>query len=82
VLVDFYATWCGPCKALAPKLEEVAQESPQAKVIKVNIDDSPELADRYGVKSVPTLIVFRDGQVAAKQRGAVSKARLKTMLEM
>ena len=62
VLVDFYADWCGPCKALAPTLEQVAAENPQARVVKVNIDDSPELAARYGVKSVPRLLVFKDGR--------------------
>lgn len=81
VLVDFYATWCGPCKVLAPTLDEVASETPQARVVKVNIDDSPELAARYGVKSVPSLMVFRDGQVVAKQQGVVSKTQLTAMLD-
>ena len=82
VLVDFYASWCGPCKRLAPALEEVATESPQAKVVKVNVDDNPELAARYGVKSVPSLMVFKGGQVVAKQQGFVGKSRLKTMLTL
>ena len=82
VLVDFYATWCGPCKALAPRLEEVAAESPRARIVKVDIDDSPELAARYGVDSVPTLLVFKDGQLVAKQSGVASKARLKAMLDL
>jgi len=82
VLVDFYATWCGPCKALAPTLEEVAVENPQAKVCKVDIDESPELAARYGVKSIPSLMVFKDGQVVARQNGLPSKNRLKTMLDL
>jgi thioredoxin 1 len=82
VLVDFYAGWCGPCKKLAPALQELAEESPQAKVVKVNIDDSPELATRYGVKSIPSLMVFKDGQVVAKQQGVVGKARLKAMLDL
>jgi thioredoxin 1 len=82
VLVDFYASWCGPCKKLAPTLDEVAAESPRARVVKVNIDDSPAIAARYGVQSVPSLIVFKDGQVVARQTGAVSKNRLKGMLDL
>jgi thioredoxin 1 len=80
VLVDFYADWCGPCKALAPTLEQVAKENPQARVVKVNIDDSPELAARYGVRSVPRLMVFKNGQIAAQQNGVAGKTRLNAML--
>ncbi len=82
VLVDFYARWCGPCRALGPTLEQVAAESPRAKVVKIDIDDSPELAARYGVKSIPNLIVFKDGRVVAREKGVVSKARLKAMLDL
>lgn len=81
VLVDFYAEWCGPCKSLAPTLDELAAESPQAKVVKVDIGDNPALAARYGVRSVPTLLVFRDGQIASRHTGGASKARLRSMLE-
>jgi thioredoxin 1 len=81
VLVDFYAEWCGPCKSLAPTLDELAAESPQAKIVKVDIGDNPALAARYGVRSVPTLLVFRDGQVASRHTGGASKARLRSMLE-
>jgi len=82
VLVDFYASWCGPCKALAPTLEELAGENPDARIVKVDIDAAPDLAARYGVRSVPSLLVFKDGQITAKQTGATSKARLQAMLQM
>jgi len=80
VLVDFYAIWCGPCKRLAPTLEELAAESPGIKVVKVDVDDSSELAERYEIHSMPCLIVFKNGQVVARQKGVVSKARLKSLL--
>lgn len=82
VLVDFYADWCGPCRALAPTLEQVAQELPNARVVKVNVDDNPELAQRYGVSSIPTLLVFRKGEIAAEMVGLASKSRLKSLLTM
>jgi thioredoxin 1 len=82
VLVDFYASWCGPCKMLAPTLDELAAESPNAKIVKVNIDDSPELANRYGVASVPRLIAFKNGQVVAQHSGIANKSRLKAMLDL
>jgi thioredoxin 1 len=82
VLVDFYADWCGPCRQLAPVLGEMAREIDTAKIVKVNVDESPNLADRYRIDVVPTLIVFRDGQVVAKQTGSVGKDRLKAMLDL
>jgi thioredoxin len=80
VLVDFYADWCSPCRALAPTLEQLARELPDAKIVKVNVDDSPKLADRYGVDSIPRLLVFKDGQVTAGHVGLASKAQLRAML--
>ncbi len=80
VLVDFYADWCGPCKALGPTLDQVAAENPQARVVKVNIDHSPDLAARYGVKSIPRLMVFKGGQIAANRTGSASKSALTAML--
>jgi thioredoxin 1 len=82
VLVNFYADWCGPCRRLAPVLEEVARDTPAAKIVRVNADQNRALAARYGVSSLPTLIVFKDGRVIAKQTGVVSKNRLKAMLDL
>lgn len=81
VLVDFFATWCGPCKMMAPVVDEVANEvSPSAAVYKIDIDANPDIAQKYGVMSIPTFIVFKDGQPAAKQLGAIPKERLMDML--
>jgi thioredoxin 1 len=77
VLVDFYATWCGPCKKLATTLEQVAAENTQVMVVKVDVDDNPKLAARYGVKSLPTLMIFQDGQMVAKQQGLSLRNGLK-----
>jgi thioredoxin 1 len=80
VLVDFYADWCGPCRALGPVLEEFARETPNAKVVKVNVDESPELAGRYHVQSIPCLLVFRGSQVTAEHTGLANKAALGKLL--
>jgi thioredoxin 1 len=79
-LVDFYADWCGPCRALSPTLDELARETPDAKIVKVNVDENPELAARYDVTSIPSLAVFKDGQVTARHLGLASKAQLKALL--
>jgi len=73
VLVDFYADWCGPCKMLTPVIDEIAAEHPEVKVVKLNVDNAPEIASRYGVMSIPTLIVFKNGQVANQSVGYTGK---------
>ena len=72
-LVDFYADWCGPCKMLAPVLEEVAQELPTVTFAKVDVDQDPSLAGRYGIQSIPHLILFKDGQAVDQISGFVGK---------
>ena len=76
VLVDFWAEWCGPCKMIAPILEEIAAEEDNIKIAKVNVDDSPDLARRYEIMSIPALIVFENGEPAKKLIGAKPKGAL------
>jgi len=77
VVVDFWAEWCGPCKMIAPALEEIAQEMKgQVKIVKLNIDENPELATEFGVRSIPTLMVFKNGEVASNMVGAAPKSKL------
>nr|WP_298573028.1 thioredoxin [uncultured Mogibacterium sp.] len=73
VLVDFWASWCGPCKMLSPVIEEIAEERSDIKVGKVNIDEHPELAQKYGVMSIPTVLLLKDGEEVNKSVGAVPK---------
>ncbi len=82
VLVDFWAEWCSPCRMLSPTVDQIAEEY-QGRVIvgKVNIDEEPELATRFGVMSIPTLIVFKDGSVARKSVGVVPKEKIAAMLD-
>ena len=80
VLVDFYADWCGPCKMMAPVVEELAGEEPGVKVCKINIDDEMTIAQRYGVMSIPTFIAFKNGEVAGKQVGAIPKSKLQELV--
>ena len=81
VLIDFYADWCGPCRMLAPIIEELAAEYPQYVIAKINGDNEPELASRFGVFSIPTLVVLQNGQVVDQAVGAQPKARILAMLE-
>lgn len=78
VIVDFWAEWCGPCKTIAPVLEELAQEfGDQIKIVKMNVDENPQTPMTYGIRGIPTLIMFKDGQVADQQVGAHPKTVLK-----
>ena len=77
VVVDFWAEWCGPCRMIAPALEEIAGEMKgKVKVAKLNIDENPDVATQYGVQSIPTLLLFKDGKVASKKVGAAPKGEL------
>jgi len=82
VLVDFWASWCGPCQMVGPVVEEVAGEVTDAKICKVNVDEQPELARQFRVMSIPTLMVFKDGQAVKREVGAKSKAELLDMLNV
>jgi len=82
VLVEYWAEWCGPCKMMAPLLDETARlYDGQIRVAKVNVDEEPALARRYNVRSIPTMMIFRDGQPAATQVGAVNRSRLEDFIE-
>ena len=76
VLVDFWAPWCGPCKMMSPVLEEIASSQTAVKICKVNVDDNPELAEKYGIMSIPNFILFKNGKVEKQQIGATSKEAL------
>lgn len=81
VLVDFFADWCGPCKMLSPVIDEIAEEQTELKVCKVNVDDEPELASRYGVMSIPTLVVIRNGKEVNKSVGVISKEEILALVK-
>ncbi len=82
VVVDFWAEWCGPCKQLSPVLDEVASDlAGKVKIVKVNIEDAPEAPSKYGVRGVPTLIIFKNGEVVGSRAGGMPKAQLQEWIE-
>ncbi|MBS6005819.1 MAG: thioredoxin [Clostridium baratii] len=81
VLVDFFATWCGPCKMIAPIIDELEAEVGDVKFVKVDVDESPEVATRYGIQSIPTLKVFKDGENVDTVVGFLPKEQIKALIE-
>ena len=81
VLLDFFAEWCGPCRMVSPIVDEIAEENPQYFVGKINVDNEPELAQAFGVTTIPTLVVMKNGQIVNQSSGARPKAQILAMLE-
>ena len=81
VLLDFYADWCGPCRMVSPLIDQIAEENPQYLVGKINVDKEPELAQAFGVASIPTLVVLKNGEVAGRSVGTRPKMQILAMLE-
>lgn len=81
VLLDFYADWCGPCRMVSPLVDEIAAENPQYLVGKINVDQEPELAQEFGVASIPTLVVMKNGKIVQQSAGARPKPQILSMLE-
>ena len=80
VLVDFWATWCGPCRMLSPIVDEVASEHPDVEVGKINVDEQPELAQQFGIMSIPTLLVFKNGEKVQESVGLIPKEKVEALL--
>ena len=81
VLLDFYAEWCGPCRMVSPLVDQIAEENPQYLVAKINVDNEPELAEQFGVSSIPMLVVMKEGKIVNKSVGARPKPQILAMLE-
>ena len=83
VVVDFWAEWCGPCRMIAPALEEIAAGAlnGKVKIVKLNVDENPKTAAKYGIQSIPTLMIFKDGQMASRQIGALPKQKLEDWIK-
>lgn len=81
VLIDFYAEWCGPCRMVSPLVDEIAEENSDYQICKVDVDEAPELAQKFGVMSIPTLVVWKDGKVVTQNVGAVPKDTILDMLK-
>lgn len=81
VLLDFWAIWCGPCMMIAPILHEIAEENPDIKVAKINVDENPQLAAKFGIISIPTLIVMKDGKAVSKSEGLIPKEQILELLK-
>ena len=81
VLIDFWASWCGPCRMLSPVVDEIAEETPSIKVCKVNVDEQPELAQKYDIMSIPTLISFKDGKLLNSSLGVLPKDSILNLLK-
>ena len=80
VLIDFFATWCGPCKMLSPVIEQVEREHPELKVVKVDVDEAPYIAAQYGIQAIPTLFLLKDGKVVDKRMGYQNKNQLESFI--
>lgn len=81
IVVDFYASWCGPCKSLAKTLEELSEELESIRFVKINVEDCDSASEEYGIRNVPTLIIFKDGELKKKSVGSIPKDKIKQLIE-